>query len=349
MDNAGKAIFAGLGLYLLAGAVDSDTKSRIGRWLAQSVIDAQRYRTTAKPQSIETGRLKTLAIPTVDQFPALFPSTPTEPSSPRVPQDIATVENELVWRRLTPHPSTIVIGGGRGSGKSALAYKLLEQERSLHPPFVVNPPAKAARLLPEWIGIVNSIEDIPPGSTALVDEAYIQYHSRDSHAANRPELALALNLARQRNITLIFVAQELRQIDKNIVSVADVIVFKQPAALQLEFERPEIRKIAEPAAAEFASVEGDRRRWSYVFAPHADHAGLIRNSLPSFWTPSLSRAFADVGSPPAIKRRGRKLSIQERRVLVRAKRELGWSLAQIARFIGVSKATIVNDLKFEQG
>ena len=100
-----------------------------------------------------------------------------------------------------------------------------------------------------------------------------------------------LNLSRQRNQTLIFVTQEARQVDRNIASSATVMVFKEMGMLQPEFERPELRKLVGQAQESFGSVRGDRRRWSYVYSPHADFVGLLENQLATFWKPRLSRLF----------------------------------------------------------
>lgn len=186
---------------------------------------------------------------------------------------------------------------------------------------------------------------MPSGSMVLVDEAYINFHARDSQSKSNRDLSQVLNLSRQRDQTLIFVTQESRQVDRNLMSVADVIVFKEPSALQVQFERPEIRPLVEKAVAKFKQTSGDRRRHSYVVAPSLDREEMLENPVPEFWSSGLSKAFAGNPSGSTKPRRGRKMSPAERRPLVRQKREDGWSLSQIARHFGVSKATVVLDLK----
>ena len=61
------------------------------------------------------------------------------------------------WRQVIVHPSVVLILGKRGSGKSALAYRLLELHRYKLIPYVVGVPAGARRLLPDWIGIAPSL------------------------------------------------------------------------------------------------------------------------------------------------------------------------------------------------
>ena len=142
------------------------------------------------------------------------------------------------------HPAVVLILGKRGSGKSALAYRVLESFRYALSPYVVGVPAQARELLPDWIGVAPTLENLPAKSIALVDEAYLSYHARGSQAAASRSMSQALNLSRQRDQTLIFVSQESRQVDKNIASSANVVVFKELGMLQLEFDRRELNKVA---------------------------------------------------------------------------------------------------------
>jgi len=73
------------------------------------------------------------------------------------------------WRRVILPPAIVLILGKRGSGKSALAYRLLELFRYQLCPYVVGVPSKANSLLPEWMGTCPSLEDLPDDSIALVD------------------------------------------------------------------------------------------------------------------------------------------------------------------------------------
>ena len=57
------------------------------------------------------------------------------------------------WLKLIHHPSVIVILGGRGKGKSALGYRLLEYLRWTASPYVVGLPENARKLLPDWVGL----------------------------------------------------------------------------------------------------------------------------------------------------------------------------------------------------
>lgn len=246
------------------------------------------------------------------------------------------------WVPIIQHPCIAVILGKKGSGKSALAYRLLELLQWIAPVFVVGLPADVHKYLPDSIEVQPSLDDIPPNSIVMVDESSLQYNSRSSMTAQAKELSQILNLSRQRGQTLIFVSQESRHIDRNILSAADVLIFKEPGLFQSRFDRPELREIATQASQAFQAIIGTRKEWSFVFTQNKGCVGLIKNSRPSFWNDKLSRAFASKGVSKA--RPAKKLTRIERQAEAKRLAALGNKPAQIARSMGLSKATIKNYL-----
>ncbi len=249
------------------------------------------------------------------------------------------------WLRILRHPSIFLILGGRGWGKSALGYKIAEYLKGKADVFVVGLPRRARKLLTSWIGSVPSIEDLPPNSIGIIDESYNLFHSRASSSERSRILSNMINLSRQRGQTLIFITQEARQIDKNISSSANVIIFKNPGIMQFEFERKELRKLAEKAKRMFAAVsDKDKPRWSYVYAPESNFEGMLENSLPSFWTSGLSKAYADTADTKVVNeiRVPPKMSRKDKIRKAKELHESGWTDSQIARYFGVAKSTVHN-------
>jgi hypothetical protein len=308
------------------------------------LLEEWQRRRLAEAQPATLANLARSPFEAAVQYPELPPliSSPIPPQSLALPNPVIDLNAE--WRKVIVLPSVIFIIGKRGSGKTATAYRILDIFRYSRPTYVVGAPPKAQQLLPEWIGLVPTLEDLPPKSIALIDESHLLYHSRESMSAGRADLSRILNLSRQRDQTLIFVSQEARQVDKNIASSANVFVVKDPGMLQAEFDRPELRTIVQEAKRSFASVRGDKRRWSYVFSPDADFVGMLESVVPTFWKPSLSQLFADASSNVEARDPVR-LSRDQRIAKANELRSQGDSFGEIAKMLGVSKATVVNYVK----
>jgi hypothetical protein len=289
----------------------------------------------------------TLDLPQLSQGLLLPPSgVKTEPlaldnqSTPLLSD--AKTNIDLIWLKRIIHPSLVLILGKRGSGKSVLAYYLIEIHRYGLKPYVVGIPQSKQHLLPEWVGVASSLEEVPFGAIVIVDEAYLLYHARGSTTQESKEMAKIINLSRQKGQTIIFVTQESRSIDKNIASSANVIIFKEPGILQSEFERPELNHLAKKAVEAFAPINGNKQQWSYLYAPDTNYSGLINNELPSFWKPELGRMFAGDISTISKPRIVGKLTLQEKMQKAKEMFKQKTSYEDIGLALGVSKGTAFN-------
>ena len=132
--------------------------------------------------------------------------------------------------------------------------------------------------------------------------------------------------------------------DRNIASSANLVVFKDLGILQLEFDRPELSKLATQARQALGGVQSNLQRWAYVYAPDADFIGLLENELPSFWKPTLSKVFAteEISSQVSMPKT---MTPQEKAQRAKQMRQSGLSYSEISVRLGVSKATVVNYLK----
>lgn len=336
----------GVGVFIW-NFLSPDTQDRIRSSAVQAATDLQKRKSKKDKQ----GRLKQ-DRDMITNYPKP-PQSPVQGSIekatdkqldnsiyPKVLKNQAQI-SEIAWQSHISHPSVVLILGKRGSGKSALGYFLLELLRYKAQPNVVGLPSSRLNLLPDCIGVVATLEDLPANSVALVDEAYLAYHARGSMVAKSKAMSQALNLSRQREQTLLFVSQEARQIDKNISSSADVVIFKDLGMLQLEFERPQLRKVAAEAKQAFKSVIGDKRRWSFVYAPGSDFVGLLENPPPSFWKPELSRLFA-TNPCSVINHQAKKLTVADKTIKARELRDAGFSYREVARELGVTASTALN-------
>ena len=146
-DNWGKLI-----LGALAGAA---IWKAIGPNGQQQVIDAlDIWAAEFDRKKQEEERQKRLAL--IDQSIGSMPKQP-QTALPALatldePKLATPVEPDARWREVIVPPAVIRVLGKRGSGKSALAYRMLELFRNRLTPYLVGAPAQAGKLLPEWVG-----------------------------------------------------------------------------------------------------------------------------------------------------------------------------------------------------
>ena len=253
-------------------------------------------------------------------------------SQPELQKIVLPVDTK--WLEVVPHPSVLLILGRRGSGKSALGYRLLELFRFRALPFVLGMPQQGQKLLPGWMGSINDPSEAPQGSTVLFDEAHIRYDSRESQKSSNREIRRIINLSRQRQQTLIFVSQQARYVSKDIAGSADVLVVKEPEPLQPKFERQEINKIVKIAAEKFGGLSGSKKKLSLVYSPSANFLDLLSNELPSFWSRKLSCAYSASSSAATTKPA---TTVLKKERIRRAKQlaSMDVSVSQIGKEIGV--------------
>ena len=286
-------------------------------------------------------------VPTISPLDLSLPLTLTP-----IPSDVPVAAEQLKpwtsppdveWLGLVRHPSVVLVLGKRGSGKSALGYRLLELLRKPAAPYVVGLPAAGRRLLPDWVGCTDQLEDVPPKSIVLLDEAYLEYHARNIMGSKGRNIGELVNLSRQKEQTLIFIVQEARQLDVNVISQADVIDIKELSELSKEFERRELRRFTDQARLAFALIPGNKHGLTWVYSEAAGEVGIVRNQLASFWKPGLSRAFVGDSSNYSVKptppRKGTKTPREELVQRAKALRKQGFSYSEIANQLGIGKTT----------
>ena len=192
----------------------------------------------------------------------------------------------LAEKRLHGDSVIALIFGKRGSGKSSLGFRLLENIHSRTGRRCYTLGINQM-LLPKWIASVDNAKNVPNGGVLLVDEGAITFGARDSMKAKNKELSNLMAIARHKGLTLIFVTQNTSMLDRNILKLSDILLIKEGSLLQLEMERPEIKKFYEKAAESFKKIKGNRKGFFYLI--DSDFEGVLSYNLPSFWGDALSK------------------------------------------------------------
>ncbi|MEM4397088.1 MAG: hypothetical protein QW757_00520 [Candidatus Woesearchaeota archaeon] len=181
-----------------------------------------------------------------------------------------------------------IILGSRGSGKSAIGIKFLEN-------YYAKNKKKCYAIgfnkqdMPIWINVVDNIEEINNDSFVLIDEGGILFSSRDSMSNANKMLSDLILISRHKNLSVLFISQNSANLDVNIIRQADFLIFKRSSLLQLDFERKKIQEIYKEINPKFQEYED-----KYIAYIYSDlFRGFVKADLPSFWTQKISKAFSE--------------------------------------------------------
>ena len=187
---------------------------------------------------------------------------------------------------ISKNPSTIgIILGARGTGKSAIGLKLLE---NMHVLSKKNFYAMGFKDLPDWISVVDNVNDIKTNSFVLIDEGGILFSSRKSFSDANTLLSELLLIARHNDLSILFISQNSSNLEINAIRQADYLIMKPSSLLQRDFERKKIKEIYDEASSKFQKYK-DKKGITYIYSEQ--FKGFISNPLPSFWSQKVSKSF----------------------------------------------------------
>lgn len=215
-----------------------------------------------------------------------------EPAVYAALEQVETVKGNLEHfeERLDSESLIIAIVGKRGSGKSVLGFRLLENihAKSKRPMYAMGVPQK---VLPEWIKSIAGIEEVKNHGVVLVDEGAVEFGARESMSEKNRMLTQLMAVARHKDLTLVLITQNTALIDKNVLRLCDAVVFKEGSLLQERMERSSLLDLYKTAGELFERLPRDeRKRHSYVV--DSDFEGMVSASVPSFWTSAVSKSRA---------------------------------------------------------
>ncbi|PIZ51976.1 hypothetical protein COY27_01835 [Candidatus Woesearchaeota archaeon CG_4_10_14_0_2_um_filter_33_13] len=192
--------------------------------------------------------------------------------------------------KLYKNKSTIgLILGARGTGKSAIGMRLLENYKAKTNKNIYALGFKEESL-PRWIKVIININDLENNSVILIDEGGIEFSSRKAMTNANKILSEILLIARHKDLSVIFITQNSANLEVNAIRQADYLILKPSSLLQKDFERKKIRDIYEGVDEEFSKLK-DTVGITYIFSD--EFLGFITNSLPSFWSEKVSKGYAN--------------------------------------------------------
>ncbi|MEW6329164.1 MAG: hypothetical protein AB1468_03545 [Candidatus Micrarchaeota archaeon] len=180
-----------------------------------------------------------------------------------------------------------LILGSRGSGKSALGMRVLENvvARTGRKAYCMGFDRKD---LPAWVEPVESLEQVRNNSFLLVDEGGVEFSSRSAMSSANRLLGKLLLISRHKDINVLFISQNSANLEVNAIRQSDYLLLKPPSLLQLDFERKAIRDIYERVKDKFVRYRSER---GILYVYSDQYRGFASNGLPSFWSESLSKSY----------------------------------------------------------
>lgn len=178
-----------------------------------------------------------------------------------------------------------VLVGAKDQGKTALGYTILEvhHEETNRPCFSYRPPKPD--LLPKWITSTWNMDDVPNGAVVLIDEASREYDQYSNRKPSNRKLANMLEIARQKNQTVLLINQTSKRINRDLLYPVDVFLLKQPTLFQVPEERHLIRDAYERVKE---VIQVNEYVW---YSKDVFEKGTF--TKPPWYTEELSKAYAD--------------------------------------------------------
>ena len=205
--------------------------------------------------------------------------------------EIKSITGELPIFENKLYSSKSLIGliiGARGSGKSAIGMRILENIRAKTDKKIFAMGFRTDAL-PSWITLIHDPSQLENNAIVLIDEGGIQFSSRKAMSDANVLLSELLFISRHKDVTVLFITQNSANLEINAIRQADFLILKPSSLLQKDFERGKIKEIYELVDEDFKKYKGTIGI-TYLYTD--SYRGFITNTLPSFWSEKASKSFS---------------------------------------------------------
>jgi len=210
---------------------------------------------------------------------------------------------KMSWRKI-PTQGVLLIQGHRGEGKSALGWWLAQemQKRTKKSIVTLGMPVAAQKVFPKrgfgkgglkFVSALDQIDKIKP-SIVICDEAAFIAGSRDAMSKTNKEWLKLIAICRHKDHLLVFINQQSRQLDVQIMMDADLVLMKRPTQLHLRGARAEFAPEIAEAFKLFSSMRGSTKKKVYVVDYHYGGGTMLNAQMPKWWNDKVSKAYSSV-------------------------------------------------------
>lgn len=194
---------------------------------------------------------------------------------------------EEFWHRLITAPCGLFfISGPRGSGKSALAYRIAQDMQ--RETFILNAPIH----LP-WVQPLNPkhLDDVPEGCVVIVDDAGQVASSRDYNSKiGQAAIKVAIE-ARHEDLVVIANTTISSLVNKYLLD-ADAVFFKRPSDMSEFVERQGMQRILRVVEREYEQLDMSPEAeagWVYARSTKFRYRGMLHYNLPEGYSAHYSK------------------------------------------------------------
>jgi len=210
---------------------------------------------------------------------------------------------KVTWKQV-PTQGLVIITGHRGEGKSALGWWLAQEmhKRTKKQVATFGLTQAARKLFPKrgfgrgginHVSTMDKVNRMKP-SIIIVDEAARVASSRDSMSDVNKDWIKLIAICRHKDHLLIFIHQQSRQVDIQIMMDADLVMMKRPTQLHIREARASFAPEIQEAHDLFNRMRGDTKKKVFVVDYHYGAKAMLPAYMPTWWNSKVSKAYSSV-------------------------------------------------------